>query len=326
MEFMKEFPRPRGGTAGSLNLQSLGNEEDLHRLLNTLQDPDGDIDAAQFNFGGSSDYVMKGENGLMAVPPPSSFSMSLGRPRSNSGSIMSRRLRSASDMHHQGVITSAEKATLKSLILSRDPRFREEFAKIEKTGEWTKLRDMLRSGKWSNIRSKRHSIVEALDDFADVNLADLPEDLSSVFDNAYSELERSRGRKRAASKTTPVQRVHKKASSPSRKSTSGRSSGTIKKSSSASSSAKATKSSGGSASSGAPMDQATKMAKVKQRKNERERRRRLAVSRGFEDLFKMLKLPQTARIDKATILQNAITRIQSLEKRVAELERSNGVV
>jgi len=318
MEFLK------GSRSGSLTFE----DDDFKQLLSTINDPDGDLDAAQFNFGSdiAPAYVTKGEKGLTAVPPPSSLSMSFGRPRSNSGTIMSRRLRSASDMHHQGYITSEEKATLKTLILSRDPRFREEFSTVEKSGDWGKLRDMLRSGKFSHIRPQRHSIVDALDDFADVNLADLPEDLSSVFDSAYSELERTRGRKRAASRTAPVQRVHKKLSSPSSKkapmsssTSNARSAPKIEKKTTAASS-------NSSSASSATLDATARLAKVKQRKNERERRRRLAVSRGFEELFKLLKLPQTARIDKATILQNAISRINALEKRVVDLERKNGLV
>lgn len=60
---------------------------------------------------------------------------------------------------------------------------------------------------------------------------------------------------------------------------------------------------------------------AKQRKNERERRRRQAVSNGFDELFELLKLPQAAQIDKVSILHRAIDRIKELERQIAELQR-----
>lgn len=59
---------------------------------------------------------------------------------------------------------------------------------------------------------------------------------------------------------------------------------------------------------------------AKFRKNERERRRRLMVSQGFSDLVTVLNLPETAKVDKATVLNNSIKKIQTLQTRVDELE------
>ena len=61
-------------------------------------------------------------------------------------------------------------------------------------------------------------------------------------------------------------------------------------------------------------------AVAKIRKNERERRRRLAVSNGFDELFELLKLPQSAQIDKVSILRKAIERIRELETQVKDFE------
>lgn len=59
---------------------------------------------------------------------------------------------------------------------------------------------------------------------------------------------------------------------------------------------------------------------AKFRKNERERRRRLMVSQGFSDLVTVLNLPETAKVDKATVLNNSIRKIETLQQRVQELE------
>jgi len=64
-----------------------------------------------------------------------------------------------------------------------------------------------------------------------------------------------------------------------------------------------------------------KMAKY--RKNERERRRRLAVSQGFAELFQILRLPEASKVDKATILSNSIDRIKELEDRLGQLQQEN---
>ena len=68
----------------------------------------------------------------------------------------------------------------------------------------------------------------------------------------------------------------------------------------------------------------------KTKKNERERKRRLAVSKGFEDLATMLKpfdeeygRPQSSKIDKATILRNTIETLRELKARVNALEKQN---
>lgn len=62
---------------------------------------------------------------------------------------------------------------------------------------------------------------------------------------------------------------------------------------------------------------------AKFRKNERERRRRLVVSQGFNDLVSVLNLGDSAKVDKATVLNTAIRRIKMLEKKVQTLEAEN---
>jgi hypothetical protein len=59
----------------------------------------------------------------------------------------------------------------------------------------------------------------------------------------------------------------------------------------------------------------------KERKNERERQRRILVNKGFEDLVKILKLPPAGKgkgsdADKVTILNTAIARIEQLEQHI----------
>ncbi|CAK9012638.1 BHLH domain-containing protein [Durusdinium trenchii] len=52
---------------------------------------------------------------------------------------------------------------------------------------------------------------------------------------------------------------------------------------------------------------------VKEKKNERERRRRLQVSHGFTNLFQVLKMPDSAKMEKSTVLNNAINRLKELD-------------
>uniref|UniRef100_A0A7S2W8K0 Uncharacterized protein n=2 Tax=Mucochytrium quahogii TaxID=96639 RepID=A0A7S2W8K0_9STRA len=52
---------------------------------------------------------------------------------------------------------------------------------------------------------------------------------------------------------------------------------------------------------------------AKEKKNERERRRRLQVSHGFTDLFKILKMPENTKMEKSTVLNTAIERLTDLQ-------------
>ncbi|GBG35046.1 Hypothetical Protein FCC1311_112692 [Hondaea fermentalgiana] len=82
---------------------------------------------------------------------------------------------------------------------------------------------------------------------------------------------------------------------------------------------------------------------AKTRKNERERKRRLAVTQGFDELYKLLKsleeerhstgtidksperlsILSTSKLDKASILRNSIDKIRSLEGEVVGLRKEN---
>mmetsp|Transcript_1269 Transcript_1269/g.1621 ORF Transcript_1269/g.1621 Transcript_1269/m.1621 type:complete len:422 (+) Transcript_1269:47-1312(+) len=62
---------------------------------------------------------------------------------------------------------------------------------------------------------------------------------------------------------------------------------------------------------------------AKYRKNERERRRRLVVSQGFTELIRVLNLGESAKVDKATILNSSIKRISMLEKQIDALQAEN---
>jgi len=288
---------------------------------------------------------------LTAAPPPSNFNSNGARGnRSGSGAIISNRLRAASDMHQQGFLTSEEKSLMKDLILSRNPRFKEEFANAEKTNNWFALQTFLRS---HNRMSPANSLSMVIDDLATEfeALATPPPPApasSHHFDNMLAEASASAAnagmtkavRKRMASQSTPVARPKKTTSSSKKDYTkkTGEEEATktepkpmaAPKMAAPSSSAPVP----GSIKSLAAMDDkdleieaeiaaadgdSDQVAKI--RKNERERRRRLAVSNGFDELFDLLKLPQAIQIDKVSILRKAIDRIRELESRVNELEK-----
>jgi len=59
-------------------------------------------------------------------------------------------------------------------------------------------------------------------------------------------------------------------------------------------------------------DSALDGSSAKEKKNERERRRRLQVSHGFNELFRILKLSDSAKMEKSTVLTTAIDRIKEL--------------
>jgi len=79
---------------------------------------------------------------------------------------------------------------------------------------------------------------------------------------------------------------------------------------------------------------------AKTRKNERERKRRLAVSQGFDELYKLLKrleeerqasgdkehalsVVATSKLDKASILRSSIEKINMLESQIQQLRKDN---
>mmetsp|Transcript_9330 Transcript_9330/g.18414 ORF Transcript_9330/g.18414 Transcript_9330/m.18414 type:complete len:395 (+) Transcript_9330:759-1943(+) len=62
---------------------------------------------------------------------------------------------------------------------------------------------------------------------------------------------------------------------------------------------------------------------AKEKKNERERRRRLQVSQGFTDLFKLLKMPEAVKMEKSTVLNASLQRIRELDQTYKVLQEEN---
>ncbi len=62
---------------------------------------------------------------------------------------------------------------------------------------------------------------------------------------------------------------------------------------------------------------------AKEKKNERERRRRLQVSHGFSDLFKVLRLPESTKMEKSTVLGNSTEKLDQLNALCRALKEEN---
>jgi len=67
----------------------------------------------------------------------------------------------------------------------------------------------------------------------------------------------------------------------------------------------------------------TESASAKEKKNERERRRRLQVSNGFSDLFKLLRMPESTKMEKSTVLNASIQRLKELHETYMSLIEEN---
>lgn len=355
--------------------------------------------------------------------------------RRSSGNAITSRLRAASDLHQQGVISEDDKALMKSLIVSRDPAFREACANAEAQGDWGKLRELLHSGQFNNNNtnptnqpmppnSHHGGLAAALGSFAPDTNAQyhsdvMPDDFAAVFDDldaehvylpfsrrssalsvnsmtglsSYDALRRSSAMstnsmaggllsmdavRRASALSTnknnpggipafgafnpnpiPVSKRDKKAAfnqgrapssapapkrMPKRQQTNNIRSerGAVHPHTGISGPSKNSKSSVGVvAVSPWPAQQKFKKEKgnpapvnrpdlagntpelAKMRKNERERKRRLAVSQGFDHLLKLLDMPTASKMDKACVLHAAIQRITELEHKADDLQNSN---
>lgn len=169
---------------------------------------------APWSIGGS-------RQGLTAAPPPATFNGAVRSNRSNSGAIISTRLRAASDMHTQGFLTVEEKSLMKDLILSRNPRFKEEYANAERTNNWFNLQQFLRT---YHRTSPSNSLSMAIDDLTTEfeALATPPPPLPHGHQNFGHMLAEASAnaanmsksvRKRMASQSTPVARPKKTTSS-----------------------------------------------------------------------------------------------------------------
>lgn len=166
---------------------------------------------APWSIGGS-------RQGLTAAPPPPTFNGAVRNNRSNSGAIISTRLRAASDMFQQGFLTSEEKSLMKDLILSRNARFKEEYANAERTNNWFNLQQFLRTYPRS---SPANSLSMAIDDLTTEfeALATPPPPMphqhyGSMLADASAAAGLSKPvRKRMASQSTPVARPKKTTSS-----------------------------------------------------------------------------------------------------------------
>mmetsp|Transcript_1973 Transcript_1973/g.3964 ORF Transcript_1973/g.3964 Transcript_1973/m.3964 type:complete len:269 (-) Transcript_1973:1097-1903(-) len=111
----------------------------------------------------------------VAVPPPQFHTYE--RPRSNSQTIVRGRLRAASEMHTQGIVNSQEKARMKQLILQSDPQFRECFDKARTSGDFSSVKRMLKQ------QTSTAQMQDAmLNDMTDMNLGEV-DDFSSFLDD-----------------------------------------------------------------------------------------------------------------------------------------------
>lgn len=319
------------------------------------------------------------KTGLTAAPPPSGISYNGGMrtQRSNSGAIISARLRAASDMHQQGYLTSEEKSLMKDLILSHDPQFKEEFSNAERTNNWHNLQQFIRTYhlRHSPADNFNMAMEDLTHEFGALNTPPPP-----GYPTAIPETSQIKSaRKRMASQSTPVARPRKTTTSAKKQDPTSQiamksrsatfedpmngepplemqsnSSGkdTVnadvfvqptkqqqRRESPPATEAVASSNVSSTFVSKLPTKPISQMddkeleieaaiaaaegdpeAVAKIRKNERERRRRLAVSNGFDELYELLKLPQAAQLDKVSILRKAIERIRELEAKVKELE------
>jgi len=388
--------------------------------------------------------LMAQVTGNVAVPPASGAE----RGRSNSAVVMSGRLRAASEMQRQGMISKEEKALMKQLILQSDPMFREQFDRARKTNDLAAIKKLLKSNELiqdsmlSELTDMTLGDVDDLsflDDFAgDHGGNSAATTYFSTSNNLNSEQGGSHAtakppahgannqqpsqqqprqsvgfasefgsslikqeptdearRKRQASLSMPQQGMNKIAASvgtgqkdvhsasaatgaingsrtdttniknivqgaqwqPSVKMESKPNSqnqppiaysvpsSTIPVQANFSSTFSRTPSSASHLTSDSGPD-SEKVGEAKSRKNERERKRRLQVTQGFDELYKLLKrmeqdrmalglppapeplggkrsISSSSKLDKSSILQNAIQRITFLESQIARLGREN---
>jgi len=284
-------------------------------------------------------------------------------------------------MHTQGIVNSQEKARMKQLILQSDPQFRECFDKARTSGDFSSVKRMLKQ------QTSTAQMQDAmLNDMTDMNLGEV-DDFSSFLDDfqdtsvqqhsqqqpyyIHQQHRQSVGfgtefghnhflkqqqlqqqaaytRKRQASRSMPVQGMHKVLAStqqgqgrpmvPAQARTDAQQNvqryqypvQPKKSTTYMTSTAAAT-----TASSPSELEGGNRQGQAKSRKNERERKRRLAVTQGFDELYKLLKTLEeegtnddtpiitTSKLDKASILRNSIEKIQAFEAQNDKLRHEN---
>mmetsp|Transcript_860 Transcript_860/g.1979 ORF Transcript_860/g.1979 Transcript_860/m.1979 type:complete len:489 (+) Transcript_860:733-2199(+) len=131
-------------------------------------------------MSGNNSSSTPGQHGVAIPPPPvaGSGSGSMERTRSNSAAL-SGRLRAASEMQRQGVISKEEKAIMKSLILNNisDPHFREQFDLARKSNDPEMIRRLFKNNNSQPLMND--SIMM---DLTDMTLGDV-DDFSSFLDD-----------------------------------------------------------------------------------------------------------------------------------------------
>lgn len=201
-------PPPSGLHRGSAAPPLHPNSSRQHQALSMGEMLDSKLfkPDAPWSIGGN-------RQGLTAAPPPSTFNGAVRNNRSNSGAVISTRLRAASDMFQQGFLTSEEKSLMKDLILSRNPKFKEEYANAERTNNWFNLQQFLRTFRRS---SPANSLSMAIDDLTTEfeALATPPppmphQHFGDMLADASAAAMSKSVRKRMASQSTPVARPKK---------------------------------------------------------------------------------------------------------------------
>ncbi|KAH9255505.1 hypothetical protein BASA81_006321 [Batrachochytrium salamandrivorans] len=296
---------------------------DFKSMLNSM-DPGVGGNGSFFQIpmsNNSSGYFPSNILGAIAVPSPPTQAGQLPLhqvgtmphrlSRSNSGNVISTRLRCASDMHQMGLLNNEEKSYMKDLILSRNPRFKDEFTVAERTNNWQYLSQYLRNSKRVDSNMNNNVLDSLVSEFDTLSGGGggLPGGGGGI------EEDRSAAKKRAAAGSFGRP---KKSVVPEMPTSPPPARPVVPPFlvSVPSSSSSTNKEDCGEY--GVALDEQANKTK----KNERERKRRLAVSNGFDELFVLLKLPQSSKIDKVSILRKAVDRIQELE----EIVRSNGMV
>jgi len=288
-----------------------------------------------------------------AFPPPAGFTLERGRSNSNASAA---RLRATSDMYVQGLISGDEKTQIKKLLLQSDPQFKEKFdtarMKASQSGDTRSIRSLLRDRPAvSNVDIADMMTLEDFGFFIDSSPYE--ESPGLVYPPVQDSYRQSIGfaaeftgvanvsvqdnyRKRDGSRSLPTQGMRKvSGNAPSDRRVSRpadvQTMYTPTISQPVHSPVSGMPSQGFYAYTQPEDDKNGTLTKVK--KNERERKRRLAVTQGFEALNNILQEldqkdikhdrgPQQ-KLDKASILRSSIDKISYLENEIERLRSEN---
>mmetsp|Transcript_9390 Transcript_9390/g.15322 ORF Transcript_9390/g.15322 Transcript_9390/m.15322 type:complete len:310 (+) Transcript_9390:59-988(+) len=254
-------------------------------------------------------------------------------------SDMSKRLRTASEMHQNGLINADEKAAFKHLVLSRDPKLEQDLSNIqqknlsvtERKSSFMNLKHTLRKNSMNvnNLNVGSMDIIggEQFDDGGFMDVMDAP-DMNSMFETVQQQQHRTKpphshqhsmqqqqqqhqqvktehpqyNKYKVPQQQVQQQQQQKKFAAPKQQATASAPAGSWAKRTSNVFDPKSS-----------DIDVGMEKFSAKEKKNERERRRRLQVSHGFTDLFKILKMPENTKMEKSTVLNTAIERLTDLQ-------------